>query len=181
MSDIQRIVVTGAPGTGKSTVLDLLENKGFKVVPEMARQLIAEQQELKSNMVPWLDHPSFGKELFQRQVRQYEDLEASDSIVFYDRGIPDNLAYLRRDGYANLDLEAKAPNFRYHDDIFLMPPWLEIYGNDQVRWEDTELMLDIDRALREMYTGLGYNIIEVPKVQAHQRLHFILSHLKLDG
>jgi len=179
MPEIKRVIVTGAPGTGKSTVLNLLESKGYKVIPEMARQLIAEQQALDSDMVPWKDHESFGQELFRRQVEQYS--LAKESIVFYDRGIPDNLAYLRRDGYQNKELEDLSHSFPYHPDIFLMPPWLEIYGNDDVRWEDQDLMLDIDRALREMYNEQGYTIIEVPKVQPQQRLQFILKHLNLDA
>lgn len=180
MHSKQRVVVTGAPGTGKSTVLDILENKGFRVLPEMARQLIAEEQAKQfSDCVPWLDHPSFGLELFQRQKAQYESAEAE--LTFYDRGIPDNLAYLRRDGVPNLQLEIAAKGFPYHPEIFLMPPWEEIYANDQVRWEDLDLMLDIDRALRSMYKGLGYQIVEVPKIDPNQRVDFILKHLGLDG
>lgn len=179
MSNIQRVVVTGAPGTGKSTVLNLLEAKGYPVIPEMARQLIAEEQGKGSKIVPWEDHPSFGKELFKRQVAQYH--LANTPIVFYDRGIPDNLAYLRRDGFANEVLEGKSKDYPYHTDVFLMPPWLQIYGKDDVRWEDEELMLDIDRALRAQYAALGYRVIEVPKTSPEQRLHFILTHLGLNG
>lgn len=177
MPDIQRVIVTGAPGTGKSTVLNLLEAKGYQVIPEMARQLIAEQQALNSDMVPWKDHTSFGKELFKRQVEQYH--LAKEGLVFYDRGVPDNLAYLRRDGHQNKELEVKAKGYTYHPTIFLMPPWEEIYGTDAVRWEDRELMLDIDRALRAMYEDFAYEIIEVPKAAPEERLQFILDHLGL--
>lgn len=180
MHSKQRVVVTGAPGTGKSTVLDILKEKGFRVLPEMARQLIAEEQAKESSVcVPWLDHPRFGLELFRRQKAQYESAEAD--LTFYDRGIPDNLAYLRRDGVPNLQLEITAKDFPYHPEVFLMPPWEEIYANDQVRWEDLDLMLDIDRALRSMYKGLGYQIVEVPKVDPNHRVDFILKHLGLDG
>lgn len=179
MPNIKRVIVTGAPGTGKSTVLNLLANKGYPVIPEMARQLIAEQQAVDSEMLPWKDHRSFGKELFRRQVEQYHLAKAP--LVFYDRGIPDNLAYLRRDGFQDKELEKQSGQYPYHHEIFLMPPWLEIYGKDDVRWEGTELMLDIDRALREMYREQSYTIVEVPKVEPQQRLHFILSHLRLDA
>lgn len=174
-----RVIVTGAPGTGKSTVLNLLESKGYLVIPEMARQLIAEQQELKTDMVPWLDHPKFGRELFSRQVDQYH--LAVPGLTFYDRGILDNLAYLRRDGYANEELEKAALDYPYHPEVFLMPPWEEIYGKDEVRWEETDLMLDIDRALREMYASMGYKVREVPKAEPQERLEFILNHLNING
>lgn len=178
MSNFRRVVVTGAPGTGKSTVLNLLEAKGYTVIPEMARQLIEEEQDRGSNLVPWEDHPAFGEELFARQVAQYHLADAP--IVFYDRGIPDNLAYLRRDGLINEELELKSKDYPYHGDVFLMPPWLQIYGKDDVRWEDEDLMLDIDRALRVQYKGLGYRIVEVPKISPEQRMNFILKHLGLN-
>ncbi len=180
MPNFKRVVVTGAPGTGKSTVLNLLTAKGFPVLPEMARELIAEQQAIEnSTMVPWLDHPSFGLELFKRQVQQYQD--AQEGVNFYDRGILDNLAYLRRDECPNESLEQQAKDYPYHPDIFLMPPWEEIYSNDSVRWEDLDLMRSIDKALRSMYSRFGYQVIEVPKVGPEERMHFILEHLQIDG
>lgn len=179
MPQKQRVIVTGAPGTGKSTVLNLLELKGYLVIPEMARQLIAEEQALDSDRVPWKDHASFGIELFDRQVNQF-DL-ARDGITFYDRGILDNLAYLRRDGLQNSELEEASRAYPYHPEIFLMPPWEDIYDTDEVRWEGLDLMLDIDRALREMYSEMGYTVLEVPKLSPPERVNYILEHLGLDG
>ncbi len=176
MPSISRIIITGAPGTGKSTVLDLLAQKGFPILPEMARALIAEEQLNEgSSLLPWKDHPAFGQELFKRQVDQYH--QAKDGINFYDRGILDNLAYLRRDGHANAQLEQEAENYSYHAKVFLMPPWEEIYGKDEVRWEDLDLMLDIDRALREIYRDFGYQVLEVPKSEAGARAQFILDRI----
>jgi predicted ATPase len=43
MTNPNLYVVTGGPGTGKTTVLRELERKGFPCVPEVARQLIQEQ------------------------------------------------------------------------------------------------------------------------------------------
>lgn len=171
-----RIIITGAPGTGKSTVLNLLEAEGYPVLPEMARALIAEQQEIaNSELLPWKDHPKFGEELFRRQMKQYQEAEAQ--TTFYDRGILDNLAYLRRDGHANAHLEAQARSYPYNKKVFIMPPWEEIYGNDEVRWEDLDLMLDIDRALREIYRDFDYDLLEVPKLSPSARRDFILDHL----
>jgi predicted ATPase len=179
MSQVNRVVVTGAPGTGKSTVLDLLHKQSYPVIPEMARQLIEEQQAIGSSMVPWDDHPRFGVEMFKRQVEQYK--EAKEGWVFFDRGILDNLAYMRRDSCPNISLEEESKSYTYFPDVFLFPAWDEIYNLDNVRWENLSLMKEIDKALREMYERMGYNVIEVPKLNPQERLHFILNSLNIHG
>jgi predicted ATPase len=174
----KRVVITGAPGTGKSTILHLLENRGFTIHSEMARALIAEQQALESELLPWENHAGFGLELFKRQKEQY--FNAEDGVYnFYDRGVPDNLGYLRRDKLQNTLLEEEAAELKYHQEVFLTPPWEEIYGNDEVRWEDTKLMLEIHEALKDIYNFYGYQITEVPKLSPEERVLFILNRLGL--
>ena len=173
-----RVVITGAPGTGKSTILNLLEKRGYPIHPEMARALIAEQQDLGTDLVPWKNHADFGLELFKRQKEQYFNAQA-DAYNFYDRGVPDNLGYLRRDGLQNHALEEEAAGLFYHKEVFLTPPWEEIYGNDEVRWEDTQLMLEIHAALKDIYEFFGYQITEVPKLSPEERVLFILKRLGL--
>lgn len=176
MSKTRRVIITGAPGTGKSTLLKLLAEAGYPTHEEMARALIAEQQALDSDILPWKDHPKFGAILFERQRAQYEAV-VEGKTNFYDRGILDNLGYLRRDGHRNLQLEEQARNYRYHPEVFLTPPWEEIYGNDAVRWEDLDLMQDIHRALAEIYADFGYQVVLVPKSSPQDRFHFVLNHL----
>ncbi|MBT13409.1 MAG: hypothetical protein CMI02_15405 [Oceanospirillaceae bacterium] len=38
-----RFVVTGGPGGGKSTLLDALAERGYRIAPEAARRLIKER------------------------------------------------------------------------------------------------------------------------------------------
>lgn len=173
----QRIVITGAPGTGKTTLMQLLKDEGYAVHPEMARQLIREQQANDGTALPWKDHRTFGRELFQRQVGQYRGA-LEGQVNFFDRGIPDNLAYLRRDGLPAPDLERQARKYPYFPKVFLTPPWKDIYDQDAERWEDFELMLAIDAALRAIYFEYGYQIIEVPRMAAEDRLDFVLYHLR---
>ena len=178
MPETPRIVITGAPGTGKSTLLNIIEKQGFIVHPEMARQVIKEESLKCSDCVPWQDHSSFGMVLFGRQREQY--LAALEGkINFYDRVIPDNLGYLRRDTLQNKKLEAEALKYPYHHQIFLTPPWKEIYMQDAERWEDFELMLEIHDALVDIYTFFGYDIIEVPKSDPQTRVDFIWNNLNL--
>ncbi len=37
-------IITGGPGVGKTTLLEELKNRNYQIVPEIARELIKEQQ-----------------------------------------------------------------------------------------------------------------------------------------
>jgi predicted ATPase len=175
-SPARRVVITGAPGTGKTTLLKTIEARGYPVLPEMARELIREQMDAQSYLLPWEDHAGFGEKLFERQVAQYHQAQAG-TTTFYDRGIPDNLGYLRRDGIPNARLEEAARQYPYFPYVYFTPPWPEIYGQDAERREDLPLMQAIHQALENIYQHYGYQLIEVPRLDPAQRADFILHHM----
>ncbi len=41
---LRRIIITGAPGTGKTTLIEALRNSGLRCMAEPAREVIAEQR-----------------------------------------------------------------------------------------------------------------------------------------
>jgi predicted ATPase len=47
----KNIIITGAMGSGKSTILQLLKQDQFKVVPEPAREILAEQRSIQDEGV----------------------------------------------------------------------------------------------------------------------------------
>ncbi len=57
MPDTKRFILTGAPGSGKTTIIHALEAQGFAVIPEAATDIIAKEQ-LKGTLEPW-KHPDF--------------------------------------------------------------------------------------------------------------------------
>lgn len=48
-------VLTGGPGVGKTTLLEELERRNYEIVPEIARELIKEQQKTNGQVLPWKD------------------------------------------------------------------------------------------------------------------------------
>ncbi len=61
-------ILTGGPGAGKTTILAELENRGFRTVPEIARQLIQEQVQADGNALPWGDKKRYAKLMLERSI-----------------------------------------------------------------------------------------------------------------
>jgi predicted ATPase len=83
---VQRFILTGTPGSGKTALLRQLELDGFSVVEEAATDLIALRQ-AQGVAEPWTD-PSFLDAVVRLQ-RQREIRAASEAVdvQFHDRSI----------------------------------------------------------------------------------------------
>ncbi len=66
---------------------------------------------------------------------------------------------------------------RYHDVVFLVPPWLEIYRTDAERRHDLAASVaEYDRLLKA-YRELGYETVVLPKVTVEERVDLVLDRL----
>lgn len=177
MSNIKRFIITGAPSTGKSTVLEMLKKKGFHTVDEVARKIIKQELAAGSNKVPWLDNDAFSALVVQQQMIDFKNV--TDSINFFDRGIPDVLAYMNHfNSKKHFDhFKVLARQHNYHNKVFIFPPWLEIYQTDNERIESFSEANNIHKELKNIYSELNYQIIEMPFCDSIERTNFILKHL----
>jgi len=179
MNTTKRVIITGGPGTGKSTIIDLMEEKGYSCHREVSRDVIKEQLAKGSDQLPWDNVSGFSNLVFDGQTSQYRSA-TEGQINFYDRGIIDVIAYLKKDNLPADALEDLAKHYPYHSKVFLTPPWEEIYAMDEERREDFATMNLIHQQLIDVYTSFGYEVIEVPKSASHDRVQFILAHLGIE-
>ncbi len=182
----KRIVITGAPGTGKTSVIVKLENTNFFCFHEIIRSMTQEAKEnddsttIISNPIVSVSDPyKFNTLILNGRLQQFKDAQSIDKdIVFYDRGIPDVLAYM---DYFDQPYEEHFVNVckdHVYDHIFLLPPWKEIYVSDDQRYESFEQAEEIHHHLHDTYTKLGYHCIEVPFGTVQERNDFILNIIK---
>lgn len=171
-----RYIITGGPCSGKSTVIKELgiEHVTFR---EVARKIIREQLELKTDYVPWLNNYEFSKLVVIQQIKDYNS--KSKDLIFFDRGIPDVIAYLNY-----YDQKKHVPEFLNHAEncpyekkVFLMPPWEDIFENDSERRESFQEAQNVNLQLIKSYQTLNYEIIEVPRVNPEDRAKFILDQI----
>ena len=178
MDETLRVVITGGPGTGKSTILNQLNSKGYPIHQEISRAVIKEELDKQSDLLPWRDLPGFSEKVFKGQTGQWHAAEGG-KINFYDRGIIDVIAYLKKDLLPHDALSDLVEHYPYHKKVFLTPPWPEIYARDLERREDLQTMQAIHDALMSTYTEFDYEILEIPKVDPTERTNFVLGHLDL--
>ena len=174
-----KIVITGGPGTGKSTVIDELMKRKFTCMPEISRQVTLNAREKGIEQLFLTKPLLFSELLLEGRINQFMEAEqVNNELVFFDRGIPDVHAYMN---YISIDYPPsyviKSNLYRY-EHVFLMPPWEEIYISDNERYENFEQALAIHNHLERTYKELNYPIIEVPTGTVDERTNFILDYLK---
>lgn len=172
------IVIIGGPGTGKSTIINQLTSLGHCCYPEISRQVTAEAQKSGIDQLFLEDPLLFSQKLLEGRMLQYHSAKAApDDLVFIDRGVPDVVAYLNYigDDYPS-HFEEACVACKYSQ-IFMLPPWEEIYESDEERYENYEQAQQIHLHLKETYQKYGYHIIEVPKDTVANRILFILDHI----
>ena len=167
-----RFILTGAPGSGKSTILDALGG-GIRVMGEPAREILAEQRAVDGDGTHDRDRSLFVALLLQRSVDKYEAAQHEESPVMFDRGIPDCITYaVVMDVDPTPSLEA-AEAHRYHRDVLILEPWEEIYDTDDERTMSFEQTHPFHDALVDAYTRTGYSLVVVPTGSIEDRAAFV--------
>lgn len=92
---------TGGPGSGKSTVINALNHRGFKCFPEAGRGIIQNQVCIGGNALPWGDRDAFAELMLCWEMRSWREAEEYIAPCFYDRGVPDVAGYLHLSGLSN--------------------------------------------------------------------------------
>lgn len=126
--------------------------------------------------LPWVDLTAFATRAIGLAAAGKARVENETGWVFFDRGLVDAAVALE---YATgrPARQLLAPFGRYHHKVFLMPPWPEIYVNDDKRRHSLgEAMMEYDR-LVIAYRQLGYETAVVPKVSVEKRADYVLHHL----
>lgn len=176
----KRIVITGGPGSGKTTIIEKLSDMGYDIVPEISRQVTLEAKKQGISQLFLTDPLLFSKKLLEGRIEQYKVAENRESMhLFYDRGIPDVSAYMDYMGTDYPDYFQDSSQIYTYDEVFLLPPWESIYINDNERYESYEQAKLIYEFLYRKYADLGYNIYNVPEGNSKERAIFILETLNI--
>lgn len=170
------VVITGPPSSGKTSLINKLQEKGYLICPEVAREIIC--YTLRSgflhNQLP-RNSIALQREILAVTLRR-EHLLSQDELIFFDRGNPDSIAYFN---FHHFDPQAalKACEFRRYAYVFYCEGLPVI--QDSIRLEDDNIAKEIGELIINAYESLGYSLIHLPAVSLEERLRLVLNYLHL--
>ena len=170
-------IITGGPGTGKSSIIEELKKRGVQCYDEVARSVIIEELNAGSNALPNKNVLAFTRKVVNKMQVNLMSCN-SHSLAIFDRGLPDSAGYLR---YANITipkyLVQAIKDAPYAGTVFIAPFWQEIYTMDDERIESHEVAKNIHGAIEATYHDLGYTLVEIPLLSVQDRADFILDSI----
>lgn len=167
--------ISGVASSGKTTIINLLEKKGYKTLHETATEFVKLQikkgttvQELRKN------EENFQNIIFELKVF-YESLLDPKELTFIDRGIPDTVAFYRE---YKIPMSERVKRFikeSSYKKVFIFER-LPLIRED-FRPEPEEELASMNKYNEEAYKDLGHEIVKVPVMSIEDRLQFVLDNL----
>ncbi len=177
MSSTERFhVITGGPGSGKTSLIEALARAGYGRTVEAGRAIIQDQLAIDGPALPWRDALAFAELMLSWEMRSYRMAEAITGPVFFDRGVTDLVGYLTLVGQpVPGHVMRAAERFRYNRRVFVAPPWPAIYTQDAERTQTPEEAVSTHEALVAAYSSCGYDLVSLPLVAVEERVRFVLD------
>jgi predicted ATPase len=180
---MKQFILTGAAGSGKTSIIRQLEAEGFSIVEEAATDVIARQQ-AQGIGEPWTK-PSFidAVAALQRD-RQLRAAALIDKIQFHDRSIVCTLAlatYLRHpiSEILKRELERIEREAIFEKRVFFINN-LGFITPTEARRISFEENLIFEKINEETYRNLGYEIVFVTAGSLAERVTGIKKALGLN-
>ncbi|MDS9469861.1 AAA family ATPase [Paracoccus sp. MBLB3053] len=172
----RHVILSGCSGGGKSTLLAALGRRGYATVSEPGRRIVAEELRGKGRALPWIDPEAFARRAIALALADRERLKDAKGWVFFDRGLIDAAVALEHAAGTPAS-EVLRGTGRFHGNVFLTPPWPEIYATDDERQHDLGEAVAEYHRLVAAYRRLGYAPITLPKIGVEGRADFVLDRL----
>jgi predicted ATPase len=180
---IPRIVITGAPSSGKTEFFERLEShpafSGFLFFDELARQLLTENPHYRNN---W---SKFHIELYHRQ--EVREKQARDRPFITDRGTADAFAF-HSAAMSEVGTTLEKEHQKYSAVVQLGTSAIlgeRFYQRDSIRNEPVAKALAIEEEIKKVWCRHpGYHFVEAEidfEKKFRNFLQLVLRLIRIDG
>jgi predicted ATPase len=168
----RRYVLTGAPGAGKTTLIDALRERGHPVVAEAATDVIARRHAAGNSGEPWTQD-GFLDEIVELQQRREQ--AATGDVIFFDRSPLCTLALAHHLGLgvpAALRAAVAQAVRTYQSQAFLVRPlgFVVPTAARRITYADS---LRFAAVHEDVYAGHGFTLLGVPNAPIAERVALI--------
>lgn len=172
----REIILTGAPGAGKTLVLRALEAEGLDVVEEAATDVIGLEQG-RGSAEPWT-RPEFIETIARLQVQRLAR-PAAGTVRVHDRSLFCTLALAEFMGHPAPDYLMQSIEYAIENGVFerrvLFFDLLGFIVNTEARRISLEESRRFEAVHEAVYGRFGFELVRVPAMEIGARVVFARS------
>jgi predicted ATPase len=177
---MKRYILTGAPGSGKTSIIRELQNSGYSVVEEAATDVIAIEH-ARGNPDPWMQHDFIDKIVRLQKQRQINASTLPYELQCYDRSPICTYALSLHLGYPPSttlleEIERIQREDVYQRQVFFIENlgFIEATEARKIGFEES---LTFEKIHVEVYTFFGYELIKIPVGPVQERVRSVTEHI----
>lgn len=169
-----KFVITGPPSSGKTTVLKILRDSGIRVISDTSREVM---QEINLSDID-INSIVFSDLIFKAQLAKENSID-NDELYFLDMSLIECLVFRKLKNQSISILSSVELKNRYEMVFLFHPLPFEFDGyRDEKDAAQTETIFN---SMKDTYSNLGYEVIEIPKLSAEKRAQLVLKTLRKRG
>jgi predicted ATPase len=179
---MQRFILTGAPGSGKTAILRQLEAEGFGVVEEAATDVIALDQ-ARGIAEPWKDPSFIDAVVHLQEQRQLWASRHPDEVQFHDRSAVCTAALATYLGYPfsvalSRELDRILADRIYQNRVLFVRNlgFIKPTSARRISFEET---LHFERIHEETYRQFGFELVFVEPGSLSDRVAAIKAAISM--